>query len=719
MAKISIPTITTTDGRRYLDIPELRELSKSTGAYFKDASSKDDVSLRNDLYAKLTAFMDFVIQYADNIFSGKTYDFDHVVPHLFIWHTDIKTKGQCKEYLRYMLYAAMLYMKKLRGEIKPEDMPNCRDLIWTLMADYEGLLANYEVAHNTSSVNMVCHGSRGTSTPMDIKFAANQLMFLEFTGSLDQVDFRNVKPITLFVVRQCLEVYGKRMIGFEDIVDYGGHSIHQFTQVAWTFLQEMERQGKNVVKLPFKASTVQKLNSWTNHFVHHPYVENCFVQSYALEFLFAFGKPITFKSSSSGRTVWNVNHGDFVIPDYGYLKQEFTDYIRKTRPNLKFKIKWMPANEVGAYIEKRMNLLLHCNIASHYRSEIYRLIDKEYKGDFCFGDELHGIKKMDYTLLNGKVTELHNTILPRDFTYQKGMLGLLRKDYDTYIICTETRLISSWLFLIIRKLFYPKKRVFAWTHGMLGKEGRLKRWMYKFQMKLLTGAFIYNERSTKLMVERGVPAYKLRTIYNSLDYDAQLPIRKSLIPSHLYRSHFGNTNKNIVFIGRLTKVKRFDLLIDAIFDLKTRGEVINVTFIGDGVERNNMESRVRELGIQNQVWFYGACYDEKTNAELIFNADLCVSPGNIGLTAMHVLMFGCPAITNDDFNHQMPEFEAIQEGKTGAFFKAGDSKSLADTISQWFALHRTDRDDVREACYFEIDSKWNPHVQMQIFNQML
>ena len=326
---------------------------------------------------------------------------------------------------------------------------------------------------------------------------------------------------------------------------------------------------------------------------------------------------------------------------------------------------------------------------------------------------------MDYSLLSGNVTELHNTILPRNFTYQKGMLSLLRKDYDTYIVCTETRLISSWLFLIARKLFYPQKRVFAWTHGMLGKEGRMKRWMYKFQMRLLTGAFIYNERSTKLLIKSGVPAYKLRTIYNSLDYDVQLPLRKSLAPSSLYQTHFGNSNKNIVFIGRLTKVKRFDLLINAVAELKSRGQIVNVTFIGDGEERKVMEQMVKDLGIEDQIWFYGACYDEKTNAELIYNADICVSPGNIGLTAMHAMMFGCPAITNDDFNHQMPEFEAIKEGKTGSFFKAGNSHSLADTINKWFAEHNSDRDAVREACYSEIDTKWNPHVQMRILNQLL
>ena len=363
-------------------------------------------------------------------------------------------------------------------------------------------------------------------------------------------------------------------------------------------------------------------------------------------------------------------------------------------------------------------ILQQDNIGSHYRAAIYQLMDKEIGCDFCFGDKWDDIKKMDYSSLKGKVTEVHNVIIPHGY-YQKGMMGMLRKDYDNYIICGDIRCISTWLFLLCRKFFYPQKSVYLWAHGMLGKESSAKRIAIRLFYSLATGGFIYNERSCKIMRENGIKERKLHPIYNSLDYDSQLPIRESLKPSDLYQEHFGNENKNIVFIGRLTKVKRFDLLLDAVALLKERGEQVNVTFIGDGVERRNMEQRVKELGIDKEIWFYGACYDEKTNAELIYNADMCVSPGNIGLTAMHVLMFGCPAITNNDFDHQMPEFEAIQEGVTGAFFKAGDSNSLADTISRWFSTHSDDREAVRSACYKEMDTKWNPHNQICIIKKVL
>lgn len=85
------------------------------------------------------------------------------------------------------------------------------------------------------------------------------------------------------------------------------------------------------------------------------------------------------------------------------------------------------------------------------------------------------------------------------------------------------------------------------------------------------------------------------------------------------------------------------------------------------MRKQQLQQQVKSYNLANNIWFYGACYDEIKNAALIYNADLCVSPGNVGLTAMHSMVFGTPVITHNDFKWQMPEFEAIEPGKTGDF----------------------------------------------------
>ena len=97
---------------------------------------------------------------------------------------------------------------------------------------------------------------------------------------------------------------------------------------------------------------------------------------------------------------------------------------------------------------------------------------------------------------------------------------------------------------------------------------------------------------------------------------------------------------------------------------------------------------------------------------------MCVSPGNVGLTAIHAMMFGTPVITHNDFPYQGPEFEAIKSGVTGDFFSKGDVDSMKMVIIKWFKEHEN-REAVRMSCYSEIDENWNPHIQVRIISNVI
>ena len=352
----------------------------------------------------------------------------------------------------------------------------------------------------------------------------------------------------------------------------------------------------------------------------------------------------------------------------------------------------------------------------HYRKNIWMLMDQELPCDFYFGDSRPGkIEPIDTALLTNFKGYFHNINIGR-FYWQKGALRLLRSDYTDIITQGDTYSLTVWALLFLARFY--KKRVFLWTHGAYGDENGFKRWLAKLSKKKATGVFLYGEHAKRLLVNWGVPEEKLHLIYNSLDYDQQLPLRQSFLPSPFYQEHFGNGNPNIVFIGRLTKVKKLDQLLRAAALLKKKGVDYNITFVGDGSERQQLKQMVGDLGLTNQVWFYGACYDERRIAELLYNADLCVSPGNVGLTAMHAMTFGCPVISNDNFSTQMPEFEAIEDGKTGTFFKENDIESLAEAISRW-RDSSPDRELVRKACYKVIDEKYNPHLQLETLKKVI
>jgi glycosyltransferase involved in cell wall biosynthesis len=80
---------------------------------------------------------------------------------------------------------------------------------------------------------------------------------------------------------------------------------------------------------------------------------------------------------------------------------------------------------------------------------------------------------------------------------------------------------------------------------------------------------------------------------------------------------------------------------------------------------------------------------------------------------MHALAYGIPVITHDNPDLQMPEWEAIKPGVTGALFRYGDSRDLARIIKEWLERD-TPHEQVRANCYEIIDRYYNATYQTKM-----
>lgn len=365
-----------------------------------------------------------------------------------------------------------------------------------------------------------------------------------------------------------------------------------------------------------------------------------------------------------------------------------------------------------------MKLCVIYNTAPKYREAIFKEIDRTYDCDWYFGRTKSDIKEMNTSQL--KSVQYYKSIGNPQILYWQGALlsTLFNKKYNDYLVLVEKRSISFYLFLLLKKIFFPKKRIYGWSHGWYGRESKLQKKIEKWKYKLLSDIFVYGNYAKNLMEMEGIPTKKIHVIHNSLDYNTQLKYRLQQKETDIFRDHFKNGFPTLIFIGRLTYVKKLNMILEALNLLKQQGERYNLVFVGDGQENDKLNDLTKKLNLQDNVWFYGACYDEKVNSELIYNADLCVSPGNIGLTVVHSLMFGTPALTHDNFTMQMPEFEAIMPTKTGLFFKYDSLESLVESISTWFKLNK-DRESIRKDCFNEIDNNWNPKYQIELIKKYI
>ena len=356
------------------------------------------------------------------------------------------------------------------------------------------------------------------------------------------------------------------------------------------------------------------------------------------------------------------------------------------------------------------------NYAQHYRAGIFKLLDKELECDFFFGNKMGDVKKMDLNMLNNPVKELNNIKILSNIYWQKEALNLIfKKKYDKYIILGEYYCVSTWMILILS--YFSNKKVYLWTHGWYGNENTIKKLIKKLFFNLSDGILLYGNYAKNLMINEGFDQSKLHVIYNSLDYELQINIRDSLSTSTIFQDYFKNNNKTLIFIGRLTKVKNLELLLEVQANLLKKNMHYNIVIVGDGDERERLECLMNKMKLSN-VWFYGPTYDEKEIGNLIFNSHLCVSPGNVGLTSLHSMVYGTPVCTNNLFTEQMPEFEAIDFPRTGFFFEKNNIESLSSSISDW-SLNVNSRDLIRNFCYEKIDKFYNPKFQLSVIKKVL
>jgi glycosyltransferase involved in cell wall biosynthesis len=357
------------------------------------------------------------------------------------------------------------------------------------------------------------------------------------------------------------------------------------------------------------------------------------------------------------------------------------------------------------------------NYAPHYRIALFRKFERAIPCHFYFGDNPgYKLKKLDLRDLESN-TNVHNSIfITKNFYWISGTLSLLFKKYRKYLITGEIRCLSSWFILITARL--SGKQIYLWSHGYYGTEKGIKALIKKFYFLLARGTFLYNNYSKKLMIEKGLNADNLFIVYNSLDYEQLLTVRNRIKKTNLYIEKFGNSFPVLVFIGRLEKGKKLSLLIEAM-DIIRKETPLNLIIIGDGEEREDLWKQVLTKGLESSVWFTGALYEELKIGEFISNADICISPGNVGLTAVHSLSYGTPVITHNNLLHQMPEFEIITAKVNGEFFVEGDPASLANVIQAWLTAHPSKTKELIETCYKKVDEFYNPDYQVGIFKKHL
>lgn len=172
--------------------------------------------------------------------------------------------------------------------------------------------------------------------------------------------------------------------------------------------------------------------------------------------------------------------------------------------------------------------------------------------------------------------------------------------------------------------------------------------------------------------------------------------------------------RGLAFVGRLVSDKGADLLLRALAILKGRGLQPQLTIIGEGPERPQLDELVRELELEGLVSFSGPKAQHEV-AELLREHRVLVVPSlwqePFGVVALEGIASGCVVLGSEGGG--LPE--AI--GPCGLTFPNGDAHALAERLEQLLSDHELVRELLSHA--EEHLAKHHPNLVAQQYLQVM
>ena len=376
---------------------------------------------------------------------------------------------------------------------------------------------------------------------------------------------------------------------------------------------------------------------------------------------------------------------------------------------------------------KKEKILFITNFFPSYRKSIWEKLLSSKKSNVIFyfdpiQNEDIRVEKLFFSESNNRKNSFKKVknfyFFGRVIWQSKIIKECLSTSFNQAVFLGDMNILSTWICLIICRL--RNKKTILWTHGFYGKENFIKRYLRIVFYSIGNKYLLYEQRGKKLMINAGFDSSKIFVIYNSLNYDLQKKYFEKYQENNLKRelNFFKNPKlKTILFLGRLTSVKKIDLLIKSVNKLNSKRVSFNLLIIGEGPQKNLLK-KISKKGLEKGwIYFYGKTYNESVLSKLIYSSDLMVSPGNTGLNAVHALSYGTPVGTHNNFNNQMPEAGIIEDKRTGFFFNENDGDDLLLKIDLWFSrfninLSRAERRKI-------INEKYNSNYQIQEIQKAL
>ena len=181
---------------------------------------------------------------------------------------------------------------------------------------------------------------------------------------------------------------------------------------------------------------------------------------------------------------------------------------------------------------------------------------------------------------------------------------------DSWPLDRYTRIPSKWLLFWIARLS--------------------KRWR-----------FVCLNNKSRPLLQRNIPSEKLEVISNAP------PLPSSYSTFDISPTSWPCEGFRLLFVGRLVHQKGVDQLITALASEQLKNKKWSLLIVGDGEDRDKLESLVCQFSLEHRIRFLGA----KPASQAFLHADLLIIPsryeGCMPLVALEAIERACPVLASD------------------------------------------------------------------------
>ena len=170
-----------------------------------------------------------------------------------------------------------------------------------------------------------------------------------------------------------------------------------------------------------------------------------------------------------------------------------------------------------------------------------------------------------------------------------------------------------------------------------------------------------------------------------------------------------NQEPRILWVGRLLRWKRVDLLLKAVARVAREPALGGLDVVGCGPDKSRLLRLARRLDLEGKCVFHDPVPPNQARA-LMRQADIYVLPSDRhegwGVVANEAMSEGAVLVANEQAGAARM---LVDHGRTGFLFADGDVRGLAGILSSLLADSSL-REAVRQAAWLEIQRLWHPRV---------